>query len=278
MYDEILLPVDDNTEASGILHHAAEITHYFDAEVTLLSVADTTKDSITVADGEVRDVLVESGEEIVEEASRVLESMGAEYTTDVVQGGPAETIVDYAERYEYDLVAMPTHGREGLSRYLLGSVTEKVVRLSPVPVLTAHADEEALSFPYEGILLPTDGSESARRAADHALELAGALDATLHVLSVTEESLVGEDDTSAAEEAVAEVVEAAEAHGVENVETHVEAGTPDEEIDSFVADHDVDAVVMGTTGRRGIERVLLGSVAEKTVRSATVPVITVGEE
>jgi len=278
MYDEILLPVDGNTEASGLLHHAAEIAHHFDAEVTLLYVADTTRDSVTVSEGQVRDVLVESGEEIVEEASRVLESLGADYTTDVVQGAPAATIVDYAERYEYDLVAMPTHGREGLSRYLLGSVTEKVVRLSPVPVLTAHADEEELSFPYEGILLPTDGSESAQRAAEHALGLAGALDATVHALSVTEDSLLGEDsDTTAAEEAIDAVTEAAADRGVEPVETHVESGEPDEVILSYVEEHDLDAVVMGATGRRGIDRVLLGSVAEKTVRSATVPVVTVGK-
>lgn len=279
MYEEILLPVDGNTEASGLLHHAAEIAHWADAEVTLLYVADTTRDSVTISEGEVLDVLVEDGEKIVKEASRVLESLGADYTTDVVQGAPAQTIVEYAERYEYDLVAMPTHGREGLSRYLLGSVTEKVVRLSPVPVLTAHADEETFSFPYERILLPTDGSESAQRAAEHALALAGALDATLHALSVTEGSLLGGDaDTSTAEEAIDAVTEAADAHGVERVETHIETGEPDEVILEYVESHDLDAVVMGATGRRGIDRVLLGSVAEKTVRSASVPVVTVGEK
>jgi Universal stress protein UspA and related nucleotide-binding proteins len=279
MYENILLPVDEGTESSGLLHHAAEIAHWADAEITLLSVADTTRDSVTVADGEVLDTLVESGENLVDETSRLLDSLGVDYTTDVVQGAPAQTIVDYAERYEYDLVAMPTHGREGLSRYLLGSVTEKVVRLSSVPVLTAHADEEALSFPYEGILLPTDGSNSAQRAAEHALSLADELDATLHAISVTADSLLGEAaNATAAEEAINAVVEAAEARGFENVETHIEAGKPDEVILSYVESHGLDAVVMGTTGRRGIDRVLLGSVAEKTVRSATVPVVTVGGE
>jgi len=73
-------------------------------------------------------------------------------------------------------------------------------------------------------------------------------------------------------------VETAEARGFKNVETHIEAGKPDEVILSYVESHGLDAVVMGTTGRRGIDRVLLGSVAEKTVRSATVPVVTVGGE
>lgn len=280
MYENILLPVDDETESSGLLHHAAEIAHWADAEVTLLAVADTERDSVTVADGQVVDALVESGEDLVEETSRILDSLGVAYRTDVVQGSPAETIVDYAERYEYDLVAMPTSGREGLSRFLLGSVTEKVVRLSPVPVLTAHVDQETYSFPYEGVLVPTDGSDSAQRAAEHALSFADELGATLHALSVAEEYLFDGDEsgTTTAEEAISAVEAAAAERGVENVETHIDAGEPDEVILDYVEKHQLDAIVMGTTGRRGIDRVLLGSVAEKIVRSSTVPVITVGGE
>lgn len=284
MYERILLPVDESTESSELLHHASELAHWADAEVELLYVADTNRDSVTLTDGNVVDALVESGEDVVEEAGRVLDSLGVEYTADVVQGVPAQTIVEYAETYEFDLVAMPTSGREGLSRYLLGSVTEKVVRLSSVPVLTA-SETDTLEFPYESLLIPTDGSDSSIRAAEHALELAGELDATVHVVSATddsvlanvEESLGGEGQQTAAEAAVDAVVDAAEGHGVEDVETHVGAGAPDEVILDYLEDHGIHAVVMGTTGRRGVDRVLLGSVAEKTVRSALVPVITVGE-
>ncbi|MFB6221487.1 MAG: universal stress protein [Halolamina sp.] len=285
MYDSILLPVDRETESSELLHHAGELAHWADATVTLLSVADTKRDSITVADGEVVDALIERGEDAVEEAGHALDSLGVEYSTDVVQGAPAPTIVEYAQGYEFDLVAMPTHGREGVPRYLLGSVTEKVVRLSPVPVLTAHAGDNALEFPYEGLLVPTDGSESALRAAEHTLAFAGALDATVHALSVIDDSLLagmkafgGEAEGTAAEEAVDAVVEAADGYGVDDVVTHVEAGVPNEVILDYVTQRDVDAIVMGTTGRRGVERILLGSVAEKTVRSAPVPVITVRGE
>lgn len=286
MYDDILLPVDGATEASGVLHHAAEIAHRMDATLRVLYVADTARDSVTVVGTDVVDALEREGDEIVESAAETLENLGVEYRTDVVQGDPAATIAEYAERYGYDLVAMPTHGRQGLSRYLLGSVTEKVIRLSSVPVLTAHAGDDALTFPYERILLATDGSAGARRASDHAVSLADSLDATLHVLSVVDDAGLGPDvrstlsageHESAANEAVESVVGDAQTRGVE-VESHVEHGAPAEEIHAYVDANDVHAVVMGTAGRRGVDRILLGSVAEKTVRSSPVPVVTVRGE
>lgn len=279
MYDRILLPVDEAAVESSLLYHVGEIATWDDATVDLLHVADTTRDSVTVADGDVVDALVEAGEEVVAEAGRLLDSLGVEYSTHIEQGTPATTIVEYADRGDYDLIAMPTHGREGLSRHLLGSVTGKVVRLSSGPVLTAPIEETGFTFPYGGLLLPTDGSDAALRAARHGLDFAAALDASVHVLSVADDSLLasaGGGGARTAQEAVDAVVEAAESRGVSDVTSHVERGTPDEELLTRVAEEDLDAVVMGATGRHGIERVLLGSVAEKTVRSADVPVITVG--
>ncbi|GAB7095124.1 universal stress protein [Halolamina litorea] len=278
MYDRILLPVDEAAVESSLLYHAAELANWDDAAVELLYVADTGRDSVTVADGEVVDALVEEGEKVVAEAGRLLDSLGVEYTTSVEQGTPAKTIVDYAERGGHDLIAIPTHGREGLSRYLLGSVTEKVVRLAPAPVLTAPLEEDGFEFPYGGMLLPTDGSDAALRAARHGLDFAAELDATVHVLSVTEGSLFDDEDGAAAGDAVDAVVEAAESRGVGTVTTHVESGDPDTEILDTIEETGVDAVVMGATGRHGIERVLLGGTAEKVVRSADVPVITVGDQ
>jgi len=285
MYDSILLPVDEAAVESSLLYHAAELANWDDASVELLYVADTTRDSVTVAgDGDVIDALVREGEDVVAEASGVLDSLGVEYTTSVEQGTPAKTIVDYADHEGHDLIAMPTHGREGLSRYLLGSVTGKVVRLAPMPVLTAPIEEEGFEFPYGGLLLPTDGSDQALRAARHGLDFAAELGADVHVLTVSDDSLlasagdvVGEGEGTA-QAAVDEVVEAAEVRGIESVTTHVETGDPDEGILATVEAEGLDAVVMGATGRDGFDRVLLGSVAEKTVRQADVPVITVGED
>jgi nucleotide-binding universal stress UspA family protein len=222
---------------------------------------------------------------VVEDAEKTLRTLGVDYGSDVVQGNPAPTIVEYAERYDHDLIVMPTHGREGVSRYLVGSVTEKVVRLSSVPVLTARMrPDERLAFPYESILVPTDGSPGATYAGRHGLSLAAALDATVHVLSVVDDTPLGPDVRStvsgqeserAATDAVDDLVSEAETRDVANTVRHVEHGTPIEVVLDTIDANDIDAVVMGTTGRRGTDRILLGSVAEKTVRSAPVPVITV---
>lgn len=129
MYDSILLPVDGSEHATKIVHHAAKLAQRTGATIQVLFVADTTQDSVTVVDGTVVDALEQDGQTIVADVAETLESLGVEHGTDVVQGNPAPTIADYAERYDYDLIVLPTHGRTGISRYLLGSVTEKVVRL-----------------------------------------------------------------------------------------------------------------------------------------------------
>jgi nucleotide-binding universal stress UspA family protein len=287
MYENVLLPFDGSDGAAETLHHAAEIAHWADATIRVLYVADTNRDSVTVVEGQTVDVLEREGRDIVEEAAKTLETLGVSYRTDVLQGNPAPTIVEYADEYDQDLIVMPTHGREGLSRYLAGSVSEKVVRLSSVPVLSVRMQpDETLTFPYETVLVPTDGSDAATRAADHLLEFAAALDATVHVLSVVDDSALGPDVRSAvagaaseqaATEAVDTIVSAAETHGVTDVVRHVEHGRPAEVILDCIETNGVHAVGMGTTGRRGTDRILLGSVAEKTVRSAPVPVMTVAK-
>jgi len=287
MYETILLPFDGSDGAAAALHHAGELARWADATVQVLYVADTARNSVTVVDGTTVDTLVRKGEDIVEDAAQTLETLGVTCDTDVVQGNPAQIIAEYAGQYGQDLVVMPTHGRDGVSRHLAGSVSEKVVRLSPVPVLTVRMQpDESLAFPYENILLPTDGSDAAAHAAEHTLALAASLDATVHVLSVVDESTLGlnlgttlsEAETEQpATEAVEAVVARAETHGVTETVRHVERGSPVEEILDCVESNEIHAVGMGTTGRRGTERILLGSVAERTVRSAPVPVLTVAQ-
>ena len=287
MYDSILLPVDASKHAGKIVHHAAELAQLTAAKIQVVFVADTTRDSLTVVDGNVVDALEREGESIVSDIASRLNSLGVEHGTDIVQGSPAPTIVDYAQRYEYDLIVLPTHGRTGISRYLLGSVTEKVVRLSDVPVLTARIQsDEQLRFPYEKILIPVDGSPASTAATKHGLALAATLDAKVHALSVVDDTSLGPDVRSAlptdereapATEAVESVEEETAEYELSSVQTYVEHGSPAEVIREHIETKGIDAVVMGSSGRRGVDRILLGSVAEKTVRSAPVPVITVHE-
>ncbi|MUW14757.1 universal stress protein [Halorubrum sp. CBA1125] len=139
---------------------------------------------------------------------------------------------------------------------------------------------------YDRILVPTDGSEEGERAVSHALDLAAVHGAGIHALYVVDTASyagmpmestwegVGDLLRGDAEEAVKQVEALAEGTGVD-VETAVVEGTPSREILRYAEDNDCDLVVMGTHGRGGIDRLLLGSVAEKVVRGSTVPVLTV---
>lgn len=141
---------------------------------------------------------------------------------------------------------------------------------------------------YDSILIPTDGSAESAEAAEAGLDLAEELDAEVHAISVVDAELVASTTYTTgaakneermheeAEENAAEVAEGARERGLEAVEV-VETGIPAEKIVEY-ADENVDAIVIGTHGRSGMRRVLLGSVTDKVVRTASVPVVTVRPE
>lgn len=152
-------------------------------------------------------------------------------------------------------------------------------------------DDDTGTDPIRTVLLPTDGSEGAEVAVAHAVSLAQTYGATLHVLAVADTKSYGTFTTGGA----GSVIPALEERCRENVaaaadliadltsdepddppvETAILHGFPAEEILRYAADHDTDLIVMGTHGRSGIDRVLLGSVTERVVRRAPIPVVTV---
>ena len=133
---------------------------------------------------------------------------------------------------------------------------------------------------YDDILVPTDGSPGAEVAIDHALHVARQNDATLHPLYVVDVSDMGDigDDPdelrAEGRDVIEPVVDAAEDAGLE-VSEHVAEGTPYERIVECAEAHEIDLVVMGTHGKSGLSRALLGSTAEKVVRHSAAPVLTV---
>ncbi|SEQ40681.1 universal stress protein [Natrinema salaciae] len=131
---------------------------------------------------------------------------------------------------------------------------------------------------YQDVLIPTDGSDGTRRSINHGVTIASRFDATIHALSVVPEGPLGTLQTDeaipAAERAVERVETEATREGVDTV-TAVERGVPHEEILAYADDHGIDMIVMGTQGRTGLDRVLVGSVTERVVRMADVPVVTV---
>ncbi|MFC7204022.1 universal stress protein [Haloferax namakaokahaiae] len=141
MYDELLLPADGSPAVEAALPHALGLAELYDATIHVLYVADTDRDSLSVIGGEVYDALEQEGISVVDELVERIEARGIDCIGTVAQGGPREGIIEYVEENDIDAVVMATHGRHGVERLLLGSVTEHVVRTSPVPVLTVRVTE-----------------------------------------------------------------------------------------------------------------------------------------
>jgi len=142
MGQQILVPVDGSDRSKEGLEYA--LTHFPDGEITALHVRSTEEmgdlglfSGLGGGPKESED-LVELSEEILEEATAIAEEHGTDIETDSVRGRPDRAIVQYADNNGSDLVVIGSHGREGARRVLLGSVAEKVVRRSPVPVLVVR--------------------------------------------------------------------------------------------------------------------------------------------
>lgn len=212
----------------------------------------------------------------------------------LVDGSPADAICAAAEEVDAGLVIMGSHGHTGFKRILLGSVAEKVVRLCKCSVLIARAPLVGEKG-FHHILVPTDFSESSHHALDQACALASA-DATVDVLHCWHAVGFAEgpvDATAGPATVYSSIVETvtheSEVLGAKLVDRisrtgrrgafHLFHGRPTAGVQSFVEDqeHAYDLVAVGTHGRTGLPRLLLGSVAEVTVRYSPCSVLVARE-
>jgi nucleotide-binding universal stress UspA family protein len=145
MYDRILVPTDGSSGADRAVEHAIDLAKTYGAQLHALYVVNVASLSAEVNSPEVIENFEQRGGEVTYEVAEQATDAGVEdVREEVVHGVPHEVILEYAEDEGMDLIVMGTHGHTGLDRYLLGSVTEKVVRTSDVPVLTVrlHDDED----------------------------------------------------------------------------------------------------------------------------------------
>ncbi|RDZ63954.1 universal stress protein UspA [Haloferax sp. Atlit-12N] len=295
MFDRLLFPTDGSDGADAVLDHVVDMAAAHDATLHLLHVAPPAperrpnlREEGDESDGAAGERRRTDGERFVSDAAARASQSDAAVVTSIERGEPYRVITEYAAEQDVDLVVMPTHGRTGLSRLLLGSTTERVVRRSDVPVLTVRPDAATdLAYPYADVLTPTDGSACSTAAVTFGSELAAATDAALHAISVVNVAAFGADIRGPllideleerASDAVEQAGDVAAAAGVETVRESVGRDVSIHHgILAYIDEQDVDLVVMGTHGHTGFDRYMLGSVAEKLVRTSPVPVVTVRE-
>lgn len=282
---DILVPTDGSEPATAAFEHALEITADADGTLHLLNVAHSNNLGAALAGRDVVETLEQEGTELLERARERAEEQGVDVVTEVRRGDPREEIVAAAE--SVDFVVMGAHGRHGLGEYVLGTTTDYVINVTETPVLSVRADEGVRrSYPYDEILVPTDGSEHATAAVELAAEIATCNDATLHLLYVIDElpehpdplpEAVIADLEANAQTIVDEAAAVATDAGADAdaVVASVATGSVPHEVRRRIDEIGADCIVMGTRGHTVLDRHLLGSFTEQLLRSAPVPVLTV---
>ncbi|HZJ63789.1 MAG TPA: universal stress protein [Kofleriaceae bacterium] len=285
-FRKLLCPIDFSPGSQQALTVATRIARKTGAELVIAHAwhlpARAFLGDYPIPDRVIQQMIDEAVQALDDVAKREVELGLPRGTTRLLRGVPWEQIADAARADPaIDAIVMGTHGRSGIARVFLGSVTEQVIRHAPCSVLAIR--EKGSTLPFPNILCPIDFSDDSRHAIGRAAELA-ALGATgiklMHViepaLSYNELSM-GENHLAALDHrATHELVRWASDLGKKvsvPVTTAIDIGRPGAQILAALdADPSIDLVIMGSHGRTGIKRVLLGSVAEKVLRHASCPV------
>jgi nucleotide-binding universal stress UspA family protein len=288
--ERIVLALDGSALARRALPYAAALAGRAGARLLLVRAAMAHpffQDDLAAAQA----AAIGEAEADLEAAAKELRADGLHVETRVCYGPAAPTIVEEARLSRADLIALSTHGRGGLGRWVYGSVADRVLREAETPVLVVPP-AASVAWPSEGevrILVPVDGSALAEEVLAPAAALAAALDGTLVLVRVVEPFyygyLYGQPYPVVPETEVGELLKAAEADldalarrlraEGHRVATRAEVGPAAQTIARIAAEVGADAIAMATHGRGGLARLVMGSVATGLLQRADMPVLLV---
>ncbi len=279
-YKKILVAFDGSESSKNALHQAFTLANDEKCWITVASVAPPyLGDLDLIAVKDVLSALRKPCEEALREAEKIAEKERALIKTVCEEGEPYERIVDLADAENCDVIVMGRRGLRRLERVLIGSVTARVI---------GHSQRDVLVVPrntvigWKKILLATDGSRYSKAATEKAIAFAKSYGGDIVAVSVVdvptefyaEAPKAVDDMIHQAKGYVADVKKQAEAAGVK-AETYVGEGEAYEVITKLAKEQAVNMIVMGSHGRTGLKRLLMGSVTEKVIGHAICPVLVV---
>lgn len=288
MFDNFVVALDGSACSAHALDVALSLARIENSRLAFCSVAAP----LPIYPASAPDVMAEEAlAELRDQAQRIVDDADAKARIagiagegSVAIGDPIVEIVDFAARRRADAIVMGTHGRSGVKRLFLGSVAEGVLRSSKLPVVTVREEASIASGP---ILVPLDGSSCATRALDLAAAFAASLAEPLvvaHVVDLAQAGVMSGGQPQLVPESLELLHSEAKVivdDGLRRVAQRVPAsscvleGAPVGEIERLAAQLPASYIVIGSHGRSGLSRLLMGSVAEGVVRAATVPVMVV---
>lgn len=217
------------------------------------------------------------GERVAEISAKKIEKARLDSPI-IAMGNPAQAIIDASEDYDY--VIMSTHGRTGFTRFLLGSVAEKVLRLSHTPVIIVEDDSDVDHF--KKILVTTDFSDNSTVAFPHAINIAeksGADIDLIHILSYDQfDDGIEDKSLKKIREERIKIFEKEHFHafkGKVNAQVIVSLDSPHEAIYKYVKENPYNLIVMSTVGRTGINYMMMGSTTANLVRHVNTAILSV---
>jgi nucleotide-binding universal stress UspA family protein len=298
MLDRILVPLDGSERAESVLGRLSTLLQRRDGEVVLLRVVELPT-TLRVHDPRLLQEGRAEAKRYLAGIEERLEAQGARVHSVVTEGLPADAILAAAREQRADVIAMMTHGRSGIARFVLGSVAEKVVRGSDVPAIVMHAFDEGGvptrpgETPFRKILVPLDGSDASRSVLGVVKELAKLYASQVVLLHVDEGVLYPPGSFGGGMGGVpvpppsvpmtpppAELLAPAESDLAQaGIKATILAAKGDaaSQILEAVSTQHADLIAMATHGRSGFTRWVLGSVTEKVLRAAKAPLLVVRE-
>ena len=301
MYRKVLIPLDGSKLAEAVLPYAEELASKLKAEITLLQVLPvsyhvyaaletTTQIPYTLKEME---PLKKSAQDYLDKTSKQITDKGIAINKKIIiSNAIADEIVGYVDKERIDLIIMASHGRTGIGRWVLGSVTDKVVRASKKPIAIirvkdGHPDvrEETL---LNKILVPLDGSKGSEIVLPYIEELASKLQSQITVLHIITPDYVQGETVNL--EYLEEVRKSSRDY-IEKVNARLrEKGLNSNfEFREVIVDHEAEAIIkfadeiktdlvaMATHGRSGISRWAFGSVANKVLHQGNTPILMIRE-
>ncbi len=298
MFNKVLVPLDGSELAESALDPALTLAQQVKGEVVLLSVPILKHMFVTGRNGYTlmlpEDSLAESEQELMGYLQTIVQDRAhsdVSFRMEVINGDEASVIVETAGAENVDLIVMSTHGYSGLSRWMLGSITEKVLRAAPCPVLVMRSTD-----PISRILITLDGSELAEYSLEPGLEISRRLGGEATLLRVehslgphlprfrqrqkeTRETSRVEDELplkiyQTARDYLESLVMIHKATG-QHIETAVSFDFPADGILNFAERNQTDLIVMSTHGRTGLAHWVYGSITEKVLRGANCSMLIV---
>jgi nucleotide-binding universal stress UspA family protein len=296
MYRQMLIPLDGSNVSEQVLPYARLLARKLNLPVELLAVVDAVGLAASLSPDEKRKVesLIahtwRDSAAFLESISKTFPEVSVKRT--VENGRPGEVVIEKAAADTGTLITMATHGRSGIDRWLLGSVTEKVLRGTRNPLLLVRAgtsggnDGEAK---LERVIVPLDGSALAEKALPHAADLAKSMNLELVLLrAYTLTQIISTYDDYVPDWNKLEAVSKGEAisyldekarelkqNGLTHVSALVLEGEAAEQIIDLAHRTANSLVVMCSHGRSGVGRWVLGSVAEKVARHSAGPLLLI---